>query len=157
PAELLLRIGIARARGRDVERLNRAVQPFQRQLSGWLGFRDILNRGSNILFDQNLPVTRLGAKSRGQVYDGSGRRIVKSSFEANPAKGGVSVRDAHSEPELAAPLAPYSRELSHLLPHLFGHFHGTKRRVRAVYWIVEEHDQSVAGEALDRPLIFVDE
>ena len=67
------------------------------------------------------------------------------------------MRDADAEAEIVAELLPFGGELDDPVAHLHRHLHAALARIGAGHRIVEQHHQSVAGEALQGALEGVDD
>src|SRR5215210_242832 len=59
-------------------------------------------RGEDPLGDQDLPRLGVRAQPGGEIRDAADRRVVVPAVEADPAQGGVPLRDADAEGELVA-------------------------------------------------------
>ena len=104
------------------------------------------------LADQDLARGGLGAEPGREVRDAADGRVVGATLEADPAEGGVTLRDSDGEVEVVALATPPLRQLADADPHRDRHPHRAQRRVVAWDRVVEEHHETVAGEALERPL-----
>src|SRR5262245_52959639 len=107
--------------------------------------------------DQDLAVARLVAQARGQIRDRSGRRILESPLETDASEGRISVGYADPEAELMAVGAPRGGERCNLVAHLGCHPYGAQRWLRTRQRIVEQHQEAIAREALNRALELVDQ
>ena len=103
--------------------------------------------------DQDLPAGCAGAEPRGKVRDRSDHAVVVPPFEADPTERCVPRFDADAEAELRSSLPPCLGE--RLEPLLRGECEPNRHLLVIVdrERIVEEHEQPVAGEMLERPAV----
>jgi hypothetical protein len=89
----------------DVARRNRPRESHELDFADGLERGNLLDRSSDTLPDEDLPVLRLAAKERREIRDRADGAVVKSSLEADPADRCVALRDADAEPYAMARLA----------------------------------------------------
>src|SRR5207247_1965831 len=80
---------------------------------------------------------------------------VRKALPGSPLRpeGRVAERDPDAEVEVVPALSPAGHELTNALAHGHRHADRPRGRVRARHGIVEEREDRVAGEALERRLV----
>src|SRR5438552_15264005 len=139
--------------GDHVDGLDGTKKAFERQRRERLGLDEILDEGVGALAQEDLPALCLGAQARGEVHDRPHGAVVGAAGEADPPEGRVAERDPDAEVEVVPALSPAGHELTDELAHGHRHADRPRGRVRARHGIVEERENRVAGEALERRLV----
>src|SRR5262249_4957880 len=136
---------------------DRTMKALEDQLAGSLGLDRLLNGCLNLAIDQDLPVMSVGTEPGSEVDHCSDRSVVETALEPDPAKGRVTMRDSHPEPELVTCPSPFPGEFSNLVAHVHPHFDGPYAGVRTWKRVVEQDHDGVAGKAFDRAFVLMDE
>ena len=123
------------------------------ELTGRLDLDQVLDGGVGPLAEQDLAGLRLAAQAGGEDDRVADRGVVVATFEADPAERRVAGRDADPETELVAELAPALGQLGEPGAHRDRHRHRPMRMVVLDDRVVEEHEDPVAGEVLERAAV----
>src|SRR2546425_3644684 len=138
--------------GDHVDGLDGTKEAFEPQRRERLGLDELLHERVGALAEEDLPALRLGAQARGEGHDGPHGAVVEAAGEADPPEGRVAERDPDPEVEVVSALSPADHELLDALAHGHGHADGPRGGARARHRIVEEREDRIAGEALERRL-----
>src|SRR5256712_4276343 len=138
--------------GDHVDGLDGTKEAFERRRRERLGRDEILDEGVGALAQEDLPALCLGAQARGEVHDRPHRAVVGAAGEADPPEGRVAERDPDAEVEVVPALSPAGHELTNALAHGHRHAHRARGGVRAGHRVVEEREDRVPGETLERRL-----
>src|SRR5438093_9897696 len=139
--------------GHDVHRFDGSKESFEAQGRERLGLDEVLDEPVRALAQEDLSAQRLGAQARGEVHDGPHGAVVGAAREADPPERGVAERDPDAKVKVVPALSPAGHELTDALAHGHRHADRPRGRVRARHGIVEEREDRVAGEALERRLV----
>src|SRR5579862_2169523 len=154
--EKSIRLDISLSQRADIESADGAMKPLELEFTEFVRGRDGLDGELNPAVDQDLAIGGLPAEPRAEVHHGAVGRIMQPTLVADIAERGVACGDADAEAELMAQSAPPLRKRRDTVAHLDSHAHRTHRRIGAGDRIVEENQQAVAGEVLQRALEAVD-
>ena len=134
-----------------------AREPAQVDLAHRLGRHELLGGGVHALADQDLARPGLGAQPRGEVRHVADGRVVEPALVSDAPERGVALRHADGEGQVMAPALPLLGQRRDAVAHGDRHLDGALRGVGTRERVVEEGHQAVAGEAVERPLVAVDE
>src|SRR6185503_2507409 len=138
------------ALARQLECRDRLHKALERHLADRLDDERLAERGAHPLIDQDLPGIRLAAKPRGEVDDTADRRIIEAALEAECAERRVAARDADAQIEVVAVVEPLRAQHGKALAHRERHARRAPGGLRNGQWIVEEHEDPVACEPIER-------
>src|SRR5262249_11160882 len=136
-----------------LERRHRLVEALEGELAHRLVLDQVFDGGQHSLRDEDLARLGLAAQTGGQGAGRPARAGVPAALQADRAQRGRTLRDPHAEVEFVPALVPGGGQLVHALLHRQRHPDGALGRVGHRYGVVEEHEEAVAGEVLERPLV----
>src|SRR5580704_15056306 len=139
-----------------VKGANGPLQALQIELAELFRAGDRFDGDLDPAIDQDLPVGGLRTEPRPEIHHGSGRRIVEAAFVADIAQSGMARRYADAEAELVAEPTPLLGERRHPRPHFHRHANRALRRIGTRDRIVEDDEQAVTGEMLQRAVKAID-
>src|SRR4029453_9217542 len=102
------------------------------------------------LVDEDLAGLCLAAQPRSHDHDRPDRPVVVTTFEADPSEGRVPDRHADPEAKLVAALGPGLVHGAETVAHGHGHAHGPSLVIRLLDRVVEEDEDAVTREVLQR-------
>ena len=142
---------------RNVVDAYRPAESLGLHVADLFGDGHVLDGGENAVGDQHLPGPGVRAQPRGEIRDAADGGVVEAAFEADPAERRVTLGDPLPESEVVAPPTPPDGQLAHRIADPQRHPDGALGGVVVRNRVVEEHHHPVAGEPLERALVFVDQ
>src|SRR5439155_14257806 len=142
--------GLFGKQANDVVGRHRLVEARELERRERLRHHELRHHPLRAFAQEDLTAEGLGTEPRREVHHATDGAVVETTIEADPPERRVAERDPHAEVELVTALTPAGDERAHAFAHRDRHPDGLSRGIRARDGVVEEREDRVAGEALER-------